>query len=295
MLQTITYWTLTIIACYLGLVLIKELIPYIRYLLDYKTQGIKYNYIPILGWIGLYQGSKIDQLDFYRHLLNNKFKNEDIAAFNEYQSTDLLFMLNSPDLIKEFYIKELSYTKKVDFMGNEDEGFFWKSGKRALKTRAIFNNFFKPENLKKITPCLRKIFDEKFFELKKKIENSPEKKIVKFDLRIFYGEVFSEVVNKILFGEEIAPQIKEVLLVSKEKGKTEITPMKEMSISRTIENTMTIIFSILQFHPLNFFTFGLLRNTGILKLERDVKKIRKKLEIKIEKIIKKKRSWKLRT
>lgn len=167
------------ILLFLGFLIMKDLIPYLKYLSKYKKQGIKFNYIPIIGYPGAIFAPK--SKDFYsslKKLVLETHKNEKIIAFNEYEGTDLVFLLNDLDLVKEFLVKEVEHTIRHDVLKMPAKfGFFEEGGNHALNRRSIFSEFFKPENLKNATPGIYKIITKHLEKLK--IENWGEGKILK--------------------------------------------------------------------------------------------------------------------
>lgn len=143
MIQFVFY----IVLLLLSLLIVKELTPYITYLKRYKIQGIKYHYIPLIGIVGaLIKKSKKDHLANLKQILSKDFKDEKILAFNNFHNTEITFLFNDTELIKEFFIKEVDYSIKFDFLNLKrymDIEFFLEGGNQGLKKKTIFNEFFK--------------------------------------------------------------------------------------------------------------------------------------------------------
>ena len=103
MWSSIILYLLSPLLAYLTIVIIKELIPYTKHQIFYKSQKIKYKHIPILGWIGLYSGKK-NQLESLKKIICEENSETPILAFNNFFGANLSFFLNSPDILKEFFI-----------------------------------------------------------------------------------------------------------------------------------------------------------------------------------------------
>lgn len=282
MISTIIITILTPILTYLLIVLIKELIPLIRYQLYYKSQKIKYHYFPIFGWVALYTGKKSNQIEPFQKILSQKYKNEHLVAINEFNSTCLNFMLNSPEMVKEFFIKETEYTVKADIIGGGDRNnsFFWRNGKQAMAERAIFNKFFEPVNLVKIIPAIRKVIDKNFEDLKKKLKNeekiegkSKGKIFKKIDLEKHFDRTFSEIVDTILFGED-----------------TKNSPKVDGdSISIAIQNLARLDYSSSYNSLLNLLTFMSLVGSKILPSNKKSRIMTEKIYKALKKMIDKRK------
>lgn len=255
---------------YLLIVLIKDSIPWIRYLLHYKSQKIKFHYTPVFGWMGLYTGKKETNVEPFKEILSGKHKSDPIIATNEFNSTRLNFMLNSPDIIKEFFIKELEYTIKSDTVGSSTNySFFWRNGKKAMEERAIFNKFFEPVNLKKIVPAIRKVIDRNFLELKKKLKIGGKKIFKKVDLTKVYEKIFSEVVDTILFGED-----------ANDTPKVDGT-----NISLAMENLARMNYNDSLKNPFNLLTFMYFSGSKFISINKSKQELEKKIHNTIRELI----------
>ena len=149
----------------LTLVICKDISCYIYWVKYYKKQGVKYEYLPLIGLMylfmtplqkllgdhdpkddtlykaGLLKGN--DMLMRFRKLFH-KERDADIIALNHTKANPTLVIKN-PDMIAEFFNKENDVairTSPVKFP--LDMGFFTKNGPHALNMRKVFSKFFFP-------------------------------------------------------------------------------------------------------------------------------------------------------
>ena len=207
-LSSLVYLLLALVV----IVILKELIPFIRYKILYAPQGMKYHYSPIGGWTAAALDLSPQTKDVFGNMkanISKKYKDEKIIVFNEYDTIKNMIVLNDPDLIKDYFLKENECVKRIEFLKNPVSlGFFFENGDKALAQRAIFNEFFQPKNLELITPKIEAIIVEKINSLKKKLFGDEKKADFKlFELHKWTPDLFNDIVNEILFGSKEFPVI----------------------------------------------------------------------------------------
>lgn len=203
---------LKLFAGYILLVLAKEVYTYIIYLVYYKPQGIKYHYEPFVGWMGLIFPREMNKkyvYNYFQHLVNTKFKGEKLIAFNQHNSLKVSLMPLDPATLGEFFAKEVKHTARKDaYSFPQDLGFFTQGGERAMNQRAVFNNFFQNENLKKTTPVIRKVVLQHFNKWKKEFWSESDKtEFKKIELIEMIPPMFIDLANTVLFGEVDFPVV----------------------------------------------------------------------------------------
>lgn len=205
MFNTLINIILSVLGCTILLFLIKELIPYIRYLKIYKSQGIKYHYNPFMGLVGaLFNDNKQHSMREFTTKMNKEYKNQDLVCFNNHDNTQLTFIINNVDLYKELFAKHTTHVKTINFIEAPFKlGFFMETGKKALAQRAIFSEFFQPENLQNSTKGIRNIVLRHVNRLKNKFQDSKnldKEGFMDCDFKEFTPVLFSDMVMEILFG-----------------------------------------------------------------------------------------------
>lgn len=278
MILRILFWITSPLIAFITIVIIKDLSTYIKYLIHYKSQGIKYEYVPFLGILGFLlnkKGNK-DVGSTLRNISNKKYKNEKIVAFNNFESSQVGLILKDPKLIGKLFLKETEHIvrqriTKVVFQ----QGFFWERGKKALEKRATFNDFFQPSNLVDFVPMLRKVIDKSMEELKIQYDEREDKTddFMRINLEFFFFELFSTIVNEIMFGNDFPVM----------GGKT--VPQK---VSEVIAFTYMKILK----HPLNILTFGFLHSHDLLPSSKKAIKMAEEIKKVIGDTIKKKQKLK---
>lgn len=260
----------------LAIIVIKEITFLIKYYKDYKDQKISLFYYPILGWLKLILPPKnrsANWFEYYKKIINSKLKNEKIVAFNQNTSTEPMFFILDPNLISEFFCKEVEYTVKgLPVKLPQDLGFIMEGGEGAMKKRAIFNNFFKHENLEKITGNIVEIVRRNYKNLEGEIwkEKGDENKreFRRYDLRNFYPKVMSDIVNSLLFGDTNFPFI----------NKKSLPETNQEIMDDFAKNILQSLF--------NALTSSIFHNKDILPASRALKKRVEKVEKEILKTIK---------
>ena len=170
----------------------------------YRKQGIKCYYQPVLGILSKFIRAKgdWDQLEnFRRHFEENK--NEPLVMWNTNKITGSTGFILDEALIRELMIKESEHCGKVEYMKHVNFGFFFENGQSIIEARAIYSRFFHSENMRKITLKTGEIVNRRVEQLRKAHQDQLEKgEWVKLDLKKFIFEVFGDIVNSALFGEE---------------------------------------------------------------------------------------------
>lgn len=252
---------LPLVLAIISMFVIKDLIPYLRYIKYYKRQGIKYWYIPILGSIGLLSPGADDSIEKLKKDVNEKYEEDDIIALNTVDSTSLIFLIKSPAALKEYLIKEVECTQRTDIIeGPLDLGFFLQTGKEALRVRAIFNDFFEPRNISRLAPHVQELVLRHIKALKEEIKKlqKNENDFVEKDLKTFFPDLFSDMVDNILFGKDNCPLI---------EGK---------KFSHKTEEVARMSMGILQ-NPINALSFGFAHSLRLLKVSRRMFSLGKKI------------------
>lgn len=244
MILTILYYLFITL---LLLLLLKELVPYITYKMYYEKQGIKYYHIPVFGMMSkLFTPNDKDVLSGLKKF-SREHKDEDLVVFNDL-GFNKVFMINKKELMAKYFLKEVDHTVRINLIDMPfSMGFFMESGQKATKARVIFNEFFKPNNLKKNTASIQKIISKRFEELREEGWGSETKNLEfkEFEMKEFFPKVFSQVVNEILFGKDDYPEF---------EGK---------SLPETIDKLVEEMIGAWQ-NPLNILTFGWATDLGLM-------------------------------
>lgn len=170
-------------------------------------------------------------------------------------------MLNNTDLYKEFFVKEIDHIKRTNFIEAPFSlGFFFEVGHKALKRRAIFNEFFEGNNLKARTPDLRKIVIKHVEKLKAKYrncQNLDKDGFMKYEFRDFTPDLFSDIVVQILFGDKEQPIV------------------DGHSLPEVIEENMRKTIEIWK-HPVNLLSGGLMEKLSpqLSEIKRSSEKVK---------------------
>lgn len=257
--------------------MIKDILCYLRYKKYYANQGIKYHYIPLLGapWI-LFDFKSKDIFSKLKRTFAQKYKDEDIIAFNHYDKTKVGLFVNNPDLVREYTLIENDVSKRLSFVKMPFSiGFILEHGQRALTLRAIFNEFFRPANLKLITPKINELAKSKMATLKKELWGDEKSgfEFKEYEMKNFTPELFIDIVNEILFGSEEFPMI------------------DGMKLPEATYNLATDFVKLIS-DPLHILSFGLLHDYGLHPRSRNFEKRGVRIQEKIFKVIKKRENRK---
>ena len=220
MLFSLAVPVLSLLGTIVGLVLLKDLVWFVRSL-KYIKQGIPLKYYPFSG-LSKYLNNpkkKHGQADFFKLFEDPKNKNKSLKIIQVNGFTQPTIFLNDQELVRQFYQKEQKVACMVNAFGYPaSDIFMWSHDTtKVQKHRGIFAELFFPNNLKRHTPHLRAIIQRNFNRIRDEIKNaSPDgqgKKFAEVELRRYLLELFSEVVSYVLFGGEI-PQIDDEPLVN---------------------------------------------------------------------------------
>lgn len=219
----------------IGSMLLKDLMNYLFWLRHYKSQGVSYTYIPLLGInyffvtplhkffdkdISLLEKFKLnyikgsDMIAKFRQLAARK-QNEDVIAVT-FEKTAPILLLQNPDLVAEFLQKENETCIRVLTVTlPTDVGFITQNGAHGMSRRQIFAKFFYPDKLQEFTPQIASTIQEVLENVKKgfggRIEEFPESLGHKreqedgfksVNVRKILLEIFSKMVENILFGSK---------------------------------------------------------------------------------------------
>ena len=179
---------------------IREFMVY-RQMDFFRKQGIKCIYIPVLGILSQYLQNKDskDQMGKLKALLE-KQANEPILAFNTPRYPRPSCLINDEELIKELFLKETECTIKSPLMEHLNFGFFFENGEKVQEARGIYGQFFNYQNLQVISTKIRAAIMKILSKFKNtKMEKGKWNKVL---LKVLFNEIFGEIVNAILFGEE---------------------------------------------------------------------------------------------
>ena len=203
-------WLVYLIATLITLIALKEALGLVKFFTQYKKQGIKLFYYPIVGSASLiYSNDKKDAFFNLRKLFSD-LKQEQLVVVNPTIGTEQTIIIKDPALLKEYLFKDNEVAgRAMPFRLPIEPGFFLKSGHNILKDRAIFANFFKEENLAKITPGIEKFVIKKVEQIKDELfpRGRVNEEFKKIELQTYLKPLFSDLVNYIMFGNKGCPVI----------------------------------------------------------------------------------------
>lgn len=268
--MSIIWILLNILIVLVSLVAIKEIIPYVRYLMYYKKQGIPYKYNPILGILGF--TIRLNDNDFVegaRNYLNKDMKDEKVVAMNLFHTTDVSFYINDVDLIKKFFVQEVEVSRRfvtIDFP--METGIFYDKGQRPLTIRGIFNQFFRPDSLKALTPSIHNIVVKHLDQLKQEMwgDQTSGFEYKEIDMEEFFSSFTREIVNEILFGSETFPQV-------------EGRKLPDVIID------VLLTSADLTYDPKNMFTLGIMEKLNLDPRRVKCNRLSKKLHSEVKKVM----------
>lgn len=224
----------------------------------YRNQGVKCVYVPILGIVGKYikaKGSN-DSLGKLKKCLEDN-ANEPIVVFNSIRTLRPAVMLLDGDLIREFSSKELDCSTKPKINRQVNFGFFFENGHNALESRAAYAKFFNYRNLCLMSQKINEVIDRMMKEYANK--NLTKGEWTQMDVKVYFDEIFSHLVNCILFGED------EVKYVEGED--------LNVTIKHFIQNSFKVSSD-----PLNCLSLDVLNDLSLLSSTRQCQSIYAKLE-----------------
>lgn len=195
---------------YLTLWSIKEGLSYYN-LRFYEDQGLKTVYNPIFGYLALHDldpASK-EEVKPLKELFDASMDSSPALVFNQFDSVRPAILISDPQLLKDFYLKELQCSKKISMLDQMTLGFISKSGPSVMAQRTCLKAFFAKENMEHISPLIYSVFRKHFQDLisknwdmesLKKSCSEPDWKCIKFD--DFGPQIFTDIVDLILNGED---------------------------------------------------------------------------------------------
>jgi len=224
--------------------------------LKYKMQGLPIKYFPIIGDSRLYITS-LGKKNEFQELLDVVEKVQKSGAkamvYNHRRRFCASIFLTDADLIREFYLKENDVTERVNPFNKEFRlGFILQPGERGLQQRRVFSEFFKPDNLRRMIPIIRKVIRQRFEKF-----TDRQGKLEVPDSSLFLHKSILEISNHLMFpSEEIIPQLYGFLPYNEELVKA-----------------MKLIYSQqVMLNPLNSGLFSFLGDWGLSTKSCEVKK-----------------------
>lgn len=193
---------------YIAVVIVKDLIPYIKYLIYYKGQGIKYEYIPLIGYLKFYSGTKDlkDKSMYLVDIANRKHKGEKLFACNSMKSTNTVLVLKDPKLIVKFLLVEMECSvRKILLKNYFPLNIVFTHKAESIRLRTIFNQFFLTSNLKLYVPTVYKLVNKNMQALKESYRNRKDKSKEYFQVNVYklLEKIFCEISNELMFGNQL--------------------------------------------------------------------------------------------
>ena len=219
LLRTLLYSTALLTIISLLLLLFKQLLSYLR-LSKYRKQGIKCFYYPIYGMKKILPKGTYNKK--VRKNLDEVIQGAQVIATNSLFTTEPHVCLTGTKYLKDFFLLENGIFKRTGPAEdiNHNRSFLYENGDVALRHRAIFTDFFRAENIKKIIPKIEAIFEESFKSLalrlfpgKLELGDAKELNLKKGVTREELGwrrldfyphlkEPFDKTINMVLFGSQ---------------------------------------------------------------------------------------------
>ena len=258
-------WILYLLGAFVTIALLKDLFGMVKYFNKYRTQGIGLRFNPVIGNVRYFiTKDKKDGMAGFKKLLKSMKKDEEVVALNHIFLPEPVLFIKSGKLMKEFLAKDNEYcTRRLPFTMPVNIGFILKAGPEALKLRTIFSKFFVQKHLEKITPMIEKFVMQKLKVIKKDLRkgNSKDsKKFTKIELQKYWKDLFSELVNYIMFGNEDYPEV------------------DGMTIPRAVEHLIKVSTLEIHQHPLNRLFFTIPAKLGLLPRCQEMKDLAKKID-----------------
>ena len=262
-------WLLGIpISIYIAVFLYREIATYTRGRF-YKKQGFMQLHRVFGGEIlMLADGSKCkNQLDSYIKAVEI-CQQKQLPGFivNKYPECRPLVFLTDINLIRDFFIKETEVVQRRNTIDLKlDVGLLFEAGDLGLAHRRIFGEFFKMENLNKMSDDVWRVVDTHFKQQTVGADGCLNIK----DSEKFIEKIMINVVDALLFGYDVhAPRI------------------DDKSFSEELVDILAFIISpSIAFNPLNILLFGFPHDYNILPATRSINRRLKKLkEVMIEHI-----------
>ena len=190
-------WLLYLLLGVIGAVAIREMLIY-RRTLRYKRQGFKWRYVPFLGQMTLFSPGKEEQEDgmaSFKEVLATA-KGSPGLVTNDAIGGSALIYLTDLELIKEFFVKEVSIAKRGDVGDLKvNFSFFFDNSEHGMTHRGVFAELFKLENIIDSIPIIHAV-------AKSQLAGLAGAEPISFDFRQKLEELVKEVARKVLFGDK---------------------------------------------------------------------------------------------
>ena len=188
------------IGLYLAVILYREVMTYTR-CLKYKKQGFLQFHFPLIGTSKLFLAPKLENNQMqtlYNACRETRQKGYPGFTANSNLTWKSQVTLLDIGLIREFFTKETDVTMRISPTDPKlNIGVILEGGQVGLTHRRIFNDFFKIENLNRMTPEVHKTV-HKVFSSFKEVDSDGSLRI-KSSQEII-ETVIIEIVNTLLFG-----------------------------------------------------------------------------------------------
>ena len=258
-------WLFYVMAALIALIIVKDSLSVIKYYACYKSQGMPFRYVPIIGVLRYFLTTdKKDSMAAWKALGQCTKQDEGIVAINHPYEPHPSLLLTSPEIVKEFCEKDNEFCDRILPLELPVKiGFLMQSGEHALKKRRIFSKFFLQKHLNKITPLIEKITIKKFEFIKKdllRLSRGDAKKFQKIDLQEYWKGLSSELVNGIMFGANDYPKV------------------DGMTIPNAIRYLLRTTVTEIDNHPLNLIFFMMPSKLGLLPQCKPMKELYQKIE-----------------
>lgn len=169
----------------------------------FVKQGIKTVYYPIIGHGYLYIPEKGvgDQMQKFKDFIEEN-KDEPLVMFNTQKTSMSTGVIISDELQREFFLKDVDISVKVESVKNSHLGFFFQNGDKVQRSRSIYAKFFNYDNIKVIERESYKLIEAGMDEfIKKNSVNSTD--FIKVELKDdLLTPIFTDLVDLILFGHK---------------------------------------------------------------------------------------------
>lgn len=129
-------------------------------------------------------------------------KNVEIIYTNSSKNLGGALFILDTELFKEFLKIETDVSQKVFGAQNLNFGFFLKNGHQAMTERRVYSTFFRIENLNKMAPIMMAEVTKVMQRYLEPMLANPEE-YVEVNVNQMLRDLFSEIVEKILFGEKM--------------------------------------------------------------------------------------------
>ena len=253
------WWLFSPLIAYLIVLLICDLIAFYR-TIKYKKQGFFRKYVPVLGQASTFLPNKKYPHDGMRNFKDTMALADKAPGLvmNDTRGVSAIIYLTDLDLIKEFFLKESTVSKRAiqeDLKFNFS--FFYDNSERSLNQRRVFSELFKIDNITAVIPILRDVTQKHFGTIRQKLEKSTENVLI--DFKKMDVDILKDIADRVLFGSK-----DEVPYVMDGK-KTHITDF----VFDTIK-LLTTMKAVL--NPLNLLLFGYPNRWNLLSGSRQAAK-----------------------